>query len=205
MPAPPQDLDFAVLLRNAGFKKTIDYKARDVIFSQGAVGDSLFYVERGTVKLTVTSALGKEAIIALVDGGHLLGEACISSNLPLRMHSAVALTRTQALKIERLPMLDILHKDKHLSLGFIAYLAERCEHVNQDLASSLVQSSEERLYRALLGLAELSAKSDLRLPSGVTQQALADMIGSTRQRVNLLLKRFKQAAPVQGPKEKTSV
>jgi CRP-like cAMP-binding protein len=197
--SPLQNLDLAVLLRNAGFRKIVDYKRKDVIFSQGETGNWLFYIEKGSVKLSITSDLGKEAVIAVVDGGNFLGEACISTNLPIRMHSAVALTNLRAMKIARTSMLDMLRKDTQLCFAFSVYLAERFEHVSQDLASSLVQPSEKRLARALLALSDLSPRSDLRLLSVVSQQTLADMIGSTRQRVNLLLKRFKDAGFIEGP------
>lgn len=197
MPSGLRNFDIADFLHKADFRKTIDFKTKDVIFSQGQVGDSLFYIERGSAKLSITSALGKEAVIGVVDGGSFLGEACISTSLPRRMHSAVALTNLRALKFARNSILDMLRKDSRLCFPFTVYLAERCEHVSQDLASSLVEPSEKRLARALLDLADLSSKSGLRLLSGISQQTLADMIGSTRQRVNLLMQRFRQAGFVQ--------
>jgi CRP-like cAMP-binding protein len=192
--------DTDVLLRSTIFsRKAIDFKQKDVIFAQGDLGDSLFYIEKGSVKLTVTSVLGREAVIGVVDGGSFLGEGCVSANLPMRMHSAIALTKTRAFRIGRAAMLEMLSKDGRISSAFTAYLIDRCESANQDLASSLVFPSEKRLARALLALKNLPGEHALRLLPGISQQTLADMIGSTRQRVNLLLKRFKEDGFIEGP------
>jgi CRP-like cAMP-binding protein len=185
--------DFKVLSGISTFqRKTTHYRKKQVIFYEGDGGDSLFYIERGSVKLTITSAFGKDAVVGVFDGGSFVGEGCLSANPHFRPYTATALTDTRTLKIGRISMLNILRTDNRVSTAFTTYLLDCCEALNQDLASSLVNPSEKRLARALLMFSQLPYEVHNKSLGGVSQQTLADMIGSTRQRVNMLLRRFKR-------------
>ncbi len=182
---------FAPLLESAEIGIRPSSFAKDeVIFSRGDPNDSVFLIKSGSVKLTTTCKEGRQAVIALLDGGSFFGESCITLNLPLRLYSAIAITETRALKIPRNTMVRLLHSEDDASYMFIIYLLEGMARMQADLVSNLVNSSEQRLARLLLSLAAFRSRNDLDL--AIDQQTLAEMIGTARQRVNLMMTRFRR-------------
>ncbi len=184
-------LKFASLLDGAGIDRKSSWYTKDqVIFSKGDRNDALFYIESGSVKLAAGSHQGKEAIIGLLDGGDFFGEGCIAAALPVRAYTAIALTDSCIHKIPRTAIVHVLRSEGELSFMFISYLLEGMARVQADLASNLVNSSEQRLARLLISLSTFRGRSNLEF--SVSQQTLAEMIGTTRQRVNLLMGRFRR-------------
>jgi CRP/FNR family transcriptional regulator, cyclic AMP receptor protein len=171
-------------------KREIDFAKKQVIFSHGDRNDSLFYIEKGIVKLTVTSREGREAIIGLFDAGHFFGESCISGDQPVRFHNAVALTDVRLVRIDRRIMVRILMAGGDPVHSFVSYLLRRSAQTQEDLAYNLLSSSEDRLARVLILLTQSAEKGEY-IPK-LTQQTLAEIIGTTRQRVNILMKRFRE-------------
>jgi len=170
-------------------KKTICFPKKQIIFSEGQRSDSVFYIEQGTVKLTVTSRRGKEAIIGVISRGDFFGESCIASDQPVRLYNAVALTEVCVVKISRAAIVRVLLEGGDACYGFVTYLLGRNARMSTELVNNLIDSSEQRLARVLFFLAQPDRIDSV---PKVTQQTLAEMIGTTRQRVNFLMKRFKK-------------
>jgi CRP-like cAMP-binding protein len=177
-------------------RKVVSFGKKQVIFSQGDRNDSVFFIEKGTVKLTVTSKQGREAVLGLMNGGAVFGESCIASDLQFRPYNAIALTDTRTVKIRRSAVVRILRNDGESSYVFITYLLERMVRLQEDLVSNLLDASEKRLARTLLYLGQFRESNKLELPRGVNQQTLAEMIGASRQRVNFLMKDFRKSVPL---------
>ena len=177
-------------------RKVVSFGKKQVIFSQGDRNDSVFFIEKGTVKLTVTSKQGREAVLGLMNGGAVFGESCIASDLQFRPYNAIALTDTRTVKIRRSAVVRILRNDGESSYVLITYLLERMVRLQEDLVSNLLDASEKRLARTLLFLGQFRENSKLELPRGVNQQTLAEMIGTSRQRVNFLMKHFRKSIPL---------
>jgi CRP/FNR family cyclic AMP-dependent transcriptional regulator len=185
--------DAQVFLDSAGVARTIaQYRRSQKIFSQGDPATSVMYIQKGGVKLSVVSAAGKEAIVALLGPGDFFGEGCLAG-LPFRMGAATAITPTTALLIEKKEMIRVLHKEHKLSDRFIAYLLTRNIRVEQDLVDQLFNSTEKRLARALLLLAHYGKEDQPQktFPK-VSQEMLAEMIGTTRPRVSVLMNKFRK-------------
>jgi len=185
--------DAQVFLDSAGVARTIaQYRRSQKIFSQGDPATSVMYIQKGGVKLSVVSAAGKEAIVALLGPGDFFGEGCLAG-LPFRMGAATAITPTTAVLIEKKEMIRVLHKEHKLSDRFIAYLLTRNIRVEQDLVDQLFNSTEKRLARALLLLARYGKEDQPQktLPK-VSQEMLAEMIGTTRPRVSVLMNKFRR-------------
>jgi CRP/FNR family cyclic AMP-dependent transcriptional regulator len=181
-------------LAKPGNGRTIsDLKKGALIFSQGEAADAVFYVQKGKVKLTVVSKVGKEATIALLGEGHFLGEECIAAVAMKRVATATALTPSTLLRIERAEMVRVLHEEKLFSEIFVTYLLARNARVQEDLVDQLFNSSEKRLARALLLLAQFGKEGapETVIPK-ISQETLADMIGTTRSRVNFFMNRFRK-------------
>jgi len=181
-------------LANAGIGRTIQHYARkQAIFSQGKPADSVYYIQEGRVRLSVVSKQGKEATIALLGPGDFLGEGCIASDQSVRMATATAITDCAVLKIEKREMLSTLHEEHKFSDLFVAYLVQRHNHTQADLVDQLFNSSEKRLARALLLLASFGKKDrpEEVIPD-VSQETLAEMIGTTRSRVNFFMNKFRK-------------
>jgi len=191
----------ATLFDNAAFlalispqKKAVCFPEKQIIFSEGESSDSIFYIQKGNVKLTVTSKQGKEAIIGVFCPGDFFGENCIAPDQPLRFHNAVAFTEVRALKIDRSAIIRVLLGGGDACYGFVTYLLGRNKRMSSDLVNNLMDSSEERLARALYFLAQ---PGRFDCAAKVSQQTLAEMIGTTRQRVNVLMKRFKNSGLIE--------
>ena len=184
----------AAFLASAGAGRTIvDLKKGQRIFSQGDAANAVFYVQTGKIKLSVISKRGKEATIALLGAGNFLGEECIAAMQMQRVATATALTPSSLLRIERTEMVRVLHQEQLFSEVFVAYLLARNARVQEDLVDQLFNSSEKRLARALLLLAQFGkeGKPDTVIPK-ISQETLADMIGTTRSRVSFFMNRFRK-------------
>jgi CRP/FNR family cyclic AMP-dependent transcriptional regulator len=186
--------DPKIFLATAGVGRTVrHYRPRQVLFSQGQRADAILYLQKGRVQLSVLSKQGKEATIALRGPGDFLGEGCITTDQPVRMSSATALTECSVLRIQRKEMLCTLHEEHAFSDMFVRYVVERHSRTQADLIDQLFNSSEKRLARALLLLARVGKEErpETVLPH-VSQETLADMIGTTRSRVNFFMNRFRK-------------
>ena len=181
-------------LANAGLGRTVrNYKPRQIIFSQGDASDAVFYIQEGRVRLSVLSKQGKEATIGLLGPGDFVGEGCIAGEQPVRMVSASASTECSLLKIEKKEMLRTLHQEHQFSDLFVAYMVQRHSQTQADLVDQLFNSSEKRLARALLVLAHFGkGDSPEDVTPNVSQETLAEMIGTTRSRVNFFMNKFRK-------------
>jgi len=190
-PAPKFDLH--VFLANAGVGRSI-YRLhkRDVLFSQGDVADAVFYIQKGKVKLTVVSAQGKEAVVAVLDADQFCGEGCLTGQA-LRMATASAMTDCEVMKLERAEMMRALHEEPEFSEMFVMRVLSRTRQVEEDLIDQLFNSSEKRLARALLMLANFGKEGRPEpVIAKVSQETLAEMIGTTRARVSFFMNRFRR-------------
>jgi CRP/FNR family cyclic AMP-dependent transcriptional regulator len=186
--------DTAAFLASAGLgRKIIELMPRDTFFSQGDLADSIFYLQKGRAKVTVVSAAGKEATIALVSSGDFVGEEALATVAALRLATASAVTACAALKIGRDEMIRVMHEENKFSDLFLKFLLERSMRTQADLVDQLFNSSEKRLARILLLMAEFGkpGEPEQYIPK-ISQEALADMIGTTRSRVNFFMNRFRK-------------
>ena len=186
--------DPAAFLANAGLgRRIVQVKAKGVFFSQGNPADCVFYLQTGRAKLTVVSRAGKEATIALLSAGEFIGEESIAGAAGLRMATATAITTCTALKIERVEMIRVMHEEHAFSDLFLKFLLARSMRTQADLVDQLFNSSEKRLARILLLMAEFgqSGNPETLIPQ-ITQETLADMIGTTRSRVSFFMNRFRK-------------
>jgi CRP-like cAMP-binding protein len=193
--APKKDrpFDAQAFLETAGLgKRVVAYARKDVIFSQGDPSDSVMYLRTGRVQLSVLSHEGKEAIIATLTAGEFLGEGALAGH-PVRLETARAIIPTTALVVPKKQMLDLLHTEHAFSDRFIAHILLRNARLEADLVDQLFNSSEKRLARALLLLARYGKDNDpQRLLPTISQGALAEMVGTTRSRVNFFLNKFRK-------------
>jgi CRP/FNR family cyclic AMP-dependent transcriptional regulator len=181
-------------LAKAGLGRTIvDLKKKRTVFSQGDREDAVFYIQSGSVKLIVNSPGGKEAVIAILSAGSFLGEESIATTQPLRMATAVAITDGTALRIEKKEMLRALHAEHALSDLFVSYLLARNVRVQEDLVDQLFNPGEKRLARVLLLLAHFGKEGvPVDVVPKISQEVLAEMVGTTRARVNYFMNRFRK-------------
>ncbi len=195
MPEPTtQRFNPIAFLAESGVGRSIvQLRAKDVFFSQGSPADSIFYLQKGRAKLTVVSKAGKEATITLLAPGDFVGEESLADRPGLHLATATAITACTALKIERKEMLRVLHEEHSLSDMFVAFLLARSLRTQADLVDQLFNSSEKRLARILLLMAEFGQPGEQQtLIPPITQEALADMIGTTRSRVSFFMNRFRK-------------
>jgi CRP/FNR family cyclic AMP-dependent transcriptional regulator len=191
--APQHAFDPHTFLAKIGTGRTIvTYQAQRPIFAQGEAADAVFYLQDGQVKLTVVSEHGKEAVIAILEAQAFFGEGCLAGQ-PLRMAAATALTDCALMRIEKPAMLQVLHAEPAFSELFMAYLLSRNSRIEADLIDHLFNSSEKRLARVLLLLAHFGkdGKEELVTPR-ISQETLAEMIGTTRSRVSFFLNKFRK-------------
>jgi len=166
------------------------FAAGGTIFSHGDIAETLMYILRGRVKLSVTSKTGKEAIVAILGPGDFFGEMCLGSQ-NIRMRTATAIVPTAVQVIERNEMIRALRADHALSYCFLSYMLSRNIRLEEDLVDQVSQSSERRLARALLLLAGKGNRRKLHRFTGISQGTLATMIGTTRSRVNFFMNKFR--------------
>jgi len=180
-------------LSHGGFgRRIVELNAKENFFTQGDPADSVFYLQQGRAKITVVSQTGKEATITLLSPGDFAGEGALRPEPVQRLSTATALTSCTALKIMRDEMIRVIHEEHEFSDVFMKYLVERGVRAQADLVDQLFNSSEKRLARTLLLMADLDkpGQRDAFIPP-VTQQTLADMIGTTRSRVSFFMNRFR--------------
>jgi len=180
-------------LDSAGIAKTIvEYRRGDAVFSQGDPCQHVMYIHKGGVKLSVRSKTGREAIVAMLGPNDFFGEGCLSGQ-PVRMSSATAMTPSTILRIDKHRMVRLLHQQHDMSDRFIAHMLARNLRIEEDLIDQLFNSSERRLARALLLLARYGQQdTPQRVVPNMSQNTLADMVGTTRSRVNFFLNKFKR-------------
>lgn len=186
--------DSAAFLANAGLgRRVIELKPKQTFFCQGDVADSVFYLQKGRARLTVVSQNGKEATITLLSATDFVGEESLAAIVGLHLATATALNSCTALKIGRDEMIRVMHDEPAFADVFLKFLLVRSMRIQADLVDQLFNSSEKRLARILLLMAEFgkSGGPATFIPS-ITQQTLADMIGTTRSRVSFFMNRFRK-------------
>jgi CRP/FNR family cyclic AMP-dependent transcriptional regulator len=178
-------------------RKMAVFSKKQTIFVQGGPCDSVFYIQEGKVRLTVLSKTGKEATIGILNEGDFFGESCLTGG-PLRLFSATAMTDCTVMRIEKKSMIEVLHREHAFSDMFVAYLLTRNIRYEEDLVDQLFNSSEKRLARVLLLLAHFGkdGKPEVAIPK-ISQETLAEMVGTTRSRVSFFMNRFRKLGFVQ--------
>jgi CRP/FNR family cyclic AMP-dependent transcriptional regulator len=185
--------DVQLFLDSAGLGRTVrKFRGKETVFAQGSPAKSVMYIQEGGVKLTVVNETGKEAVVAILGPGEFFGEGCLAGH-SICMATATAIAPTCVLVIEKDEMIHVLHEEHALSVRFIAYIIGRNTRVEEDLIDQLFNSSEKRLARTLLLLARYGAQGQPQkvLPK-VSQEMLAEMIGTTRSRVNFFMNKFRK-------------
>ena len=190
-PIPLPLFDLQAFLDSAGVARTIrKYERSAVIFSQGDAATDVFYLQSGSVKLSVLSRTGKEAVVAVLGKGDFFGEGCLAGQ-PRRIATASAMSTSKALVIEKPQMLEMLHTQTALAERFLAHMLARNIRVEEDLVDQLFNSGEKRLARVLLLLARYGkADQPLSIPR-MSQETLAKIVGTTRSRVNFFMNKFR--------------
>ena len=186
--------DAAAFLATAGLgRRIVQLAPKQTFFTQGDPADSVFYLQKGRARVTVVSTAGKEATITLLAAGDFVGEESLAAPARLRLATATALTACTALKIARDEMIRAMHEEHKFSDMFLRFLLARSMRVQADLVDQLFNSSEKRLARILLLMAEFgqSGSSETTLPK-ISQETLAEMIGTTRSRVSFFMNRFRK-------------
>jgi CRP/FNR family transcriptional regulator, cyclic AMP receptor protein len=175
-----------------GGRKIVAFPKKQTIFGQGDPSDAVFYIKAGKVKLAVVSETGKEATIGILNEGDFFGEGCLTGQA-LRLCSATAMTDSSVMRIDKKSMVEVLHREPAFSDIFVAYLLTRNIRYEEDLVDQLFNSSEKRLARILLLLAHFGkdGKPEILIPK-MSQETLAEMIGTTRSRVSFFMNRFRK-------------
>jgi CRP/FNR family transcriptional regulator, cyclic AMP receptor protein len=182
----------AFLEQTGAVSKQAEFRANMLIYRQGDPADSVMYVQKGRVKLSVVSTGGKEAVVGVLGRGDFFGEGCLTGQ-PMRMGSVTAMMATTVLMVEKEQMARLLHEQHELSDLFIAYMLARNIRIEEDLVDQLFNSSEKRLARILLLLARYGKAQDgYRIIPKVSQVVLAEMVGTTRSRVNFFMNKFRR-------------
>jgi CRP/FNR family cyclic AMP-dependent transcriptional regulator len=194
MGSGPWFYEVPVTIKGKGLgRKIVQLKPEQTFFSQGNPADCIFYLQKGRAKLTVASKKGKEATITLLSTGDFVGEESIAAIAGLRMATATAISARTALKIERGEIIRVMHEEHSFSDLFLSFLLTRSMRTQADLVDQLFNSSEKRLARILLLMAEFgkSGEPETLIPP-ITQETLAEMIGTTRSRVSFFMNRFRK-------------
>ena len=188
---PPFDPKLFLARVEAGKTRT-ELRRRQIVFSQGDPADAVFYIEKGKIELRVWSQQGKEAILAILDVGDFFGEGCLIGQ-PLRMATAAAATECSVMRLEKSAMVAVLRDEPVFAALFITHLLTRNVRIEEDLVDQLFNSSEKRLARLLLLLANFGkeGKPEAVIPK-VSQESLAEMIGTTRSRVSFFMNKFRK-------------
>ena len=189
----PAGFDAKVFLTKAGTGRSISpYQKKQILFAQGDPADSVFYLDRGQVKLTVVSERGKSAVVAMLGRGDFFGEGCLAGQ-PVRMATASAMNEVSVVRVERQAMVELLHERSTFSERFMAHLLARNVRFEEDLVDQLFNSSEKRLARVLLLLARFGkeGKTEPVIPK-ISQEVLAEMVGTTRPRISGFMNKFRK-------------
>ena len=185
--------DPQIFLANVSEGKTISKYWKDqIVFSQGEVADAVFYIQQGKVKLTVVSEQGKEAVVAILGPGHFFGEGCLNGHL-LRIATSRAVDECLITRLEKATMIAAIHNEPDFSELFMTYLLTRNSRIEEDLIDQLFNSSEKRLARLLLLLANFGKEGRPEpIMGNFSQETLAEMIGTTRSRVSFFMNKFRK-------------
>ena len=186
--------DAAAFLASAGLgRRIVQLESKQTFFTQGDPADAVFYLQKGRARVTVVSKIGKEATITLLTAGDFVGEESLAAPAGLRLATATALTACTALKIARDEMIRVMHEEHNFSDLFLKFLLARSMRIQADLVDQLFNSSEKRLARILLLMAEFGqpGNPETTLPK-ISQETLAEMIGTTRSRVSFFMNRFRK-------------
>jgi CRP-like cAMP-binding protein len=188
---PP--FDSKLFLAKVGEGRTIaEYSKGQMVFTQGDPANAVFYIQKGKIKLTVVSNNGKEAVIAILDSGDFVGEGCLAAQ-PLRMATATAISDCSIVRLEKAAMIRVLHEEPAFSEMFLAYVLSRNMRIEEDLVDQLFNSSEKRLARVLLLLAHFGKEGKPEpVVAKISQEMLAEMIGTTRSRVSFFMNKFRK-------------
>jgi len=185
-----EKLDITTFFHGKGFT-SLEYGEQRSVFSQGDSATAVFYIRSGRIKITVVSRQGKEAVVALLQAGDFFGEGCFVGQ-PLRMTSATAMTPCALWRVEKSTLLRLLHRNQEFSDFFVAHLLTRTIRLEADLVDHLFNSAEKRLARALLLLAHVGDARELPVAPKISQETLAEMIGTTRERVSFFMNKFRK-------------
>ena len=189
---PPPPFEVQAFLKSAGISaRTVRFATGAVVFAQGAQANSVFYLQEGGVKLSVLSSGGKEAVVAMLGPGDFLGEGCLAGQ-PVRMGTATAVIGTALLRIPKRAMVRMLHEHPAFSDRFLEHMLMRNIRIEEDLVDQLFNSSEKRLARTLLLLARYGKEETPRVLPKLSQETLAEMVGTTRSRVNFFMNKFRK-------------
>jgi CRP/FNR family transcriptional regulator, cyclic AMP receptor protein len=186
--------DAAAFLASANLgRRIVQLAPKETFYSQGDLADSVFYLQKGRAKITVVSKTGKEATIAILSAGEFVGEGALAAVPGLRLSTATAMTACTALKISRQEMIRVMHEERDFSDLFLRFLLDRSMRIQADLVDQLFNSSEKRLARILLMMAEFGQSGEpATLIPKISQETLAEMIGTTRSRVSFFMNRFRK-------------
>ena len=192
-PSQPLPFDPTTFLSRVGEGRSLtDYQKGKIVFAQGDPADAVFFLRKGKVKLTVVSNQGKEAVVAILDQDAFFGEGCLIAQ-PLRMATATTLTPCAILRLEKAAMVRVLYAEPAFAERFITHLLARNIRIEEDLVDQLFNSAEKRLARVLLLLANFGKEGKPEpVISQISQETLADMIGTTRSRVNFFMNKFRK-------------
>jgi CRP-like cAMP-binding protein len=192
-PATRTGFDVPAFLKAARVaRRALRFEAGAVVFAQGVPANAVFFLETGGVKLSVVSETGKEAVVGILGAGDFFGEGCLAAQ-PLRMSTAVAVTQVRVLRIPRLDMVRLLREDLDFADRFLSHMLTRNIRIEEDLVDQLFNSSEKRLARTLLLLARYGeVDTQPRTLPRLSQETLAEMIGTTRSRVNVFMNKFRR-------------
>ncbi|HLW98606.1 MAG TPA: Crp/Fnr family transcriptional regulator [Candidatus Acidoferrales bacterium] len=187
-----------LFLDSAGLgRKVAKFRGQETVFAQGDPANNVMYIQEGGVKLTVVNETGKEAVVAILGPGDFFGEGCLTGQT-IRMATATTVALTTVLEIEKHEVMRVLHEEHEFSDRFIAYTLARNARVEEDLIDQLFNSSEKRLARTLLLLARYGAQDQpQKVIPNVSQETLAEMIGTTRSRVNFFMNKFRKLGFIQ--------
>jgi CRP-like cAMP-binding protein len=173
-------------------RTTANYERNETVFAQGDPANAIFYLQKGRVKLTVVSHQGKEAVVAILGPGDFFGEGCLARQ-SLRMSTATAMDESSVMKLEKTRMMRVLHEEPAFSEVFVAHLLARSIRVEEDLVDQLFNSSEKRLARVLLLLANFGKEGQPEpVIAKISQETLAEMVGTTRSRVSFFMNKFRK-------------
>jgi len=191
-PGKRRGFDVETYLESAGpARRVVRFRRGEVVFSQGDPGADVRYIQKGAIKLSVLSRIGKEAVVAMLAPGDFFGEGVLAGQ-PVRLATATAVAASSVLIIEKAAMVQLLHNEPAFADRFISFMLTRNMRIEADLVDQLFNSSEKRLARTLLLLARYGNANPTRTVPRISQETLAEMIGATRSRVNFFMNKFRK-------------
>jgi CRP/FNR family transcriptional regulator, cyclic AMP receptor protein len=190
---PSNDFDTDLFLTTVGVGRTVaTYRPKSYVFRQGTKCNAVYYIQQGHIELSVVSSQGKERVVGLLGPGSFVGEGCLGGQ-PVYMASARASTEATVVRVEAETMVQAIHEHPELSQRFMAYLLERNSQIESDLVDQLFNSSEKRLARLLIMLAQVGQEAELRtVATPISQEVMAARVGTTRSRINYFMNKFRK-------------